>query len=237
MAGGGGAPPALIRGVLLDLNLLLRVSNGGLPVFRPSGGAAAAVNATGNQSRGKYVHVCLRLHLTILQPVNPSIPTALSEEEQLERRIRMEIVWSGGAAAAAAAASTGTESQQSPSYNDDNTSLVGGLAQALGVRGFDGQQGRPLLDPRDPLRSAMASAGAPPPPRSSPGGPSTPPPLSSRARGGSTGDVRAKYMEKLKARTAMGKVAGRADAVDDEAARRTAARRVVEATELRGTCM
>lgn len=43
-------------------------------------------------------------------------------------------------------------------------------------------------------------------------------------------------MEKLKARTAAGKAAGGAgDAVlDDEAARRTRARRLVEATELRG---
>lgn len=43
MAGGGH--PALIRGVLLDLNLLLRISHGGLPAFRPSTGAAAVAEA------------------------------------------------------------------------------------------------------------------------------------------------------------------------------------------------
>lgn len=43
MAGGGH--PALIRGVLLDLSLLLRISHGGLPAFRPSTGAGAVAEA------------------------------------------------------------------------------------------------------------------------------------------------------------------------------------------------
>lgn len=240
---GGGASPALIRGVLLDLSLLLRVSHGGLPAFRPSAaaGAAAAVDAAAStagaqQRRGP----CVRTHVSTQQPINqssnnptPPPQTALSEEEQLERRIRMEIV--GGGAAAASSASAASPATDGDSRGDD-TSFVGGLAQALGVRGFDRQQGRPLLDPRDPLGSAMASRDghapglplSPPSPVTTPSPP--PPPLT---RGGGKEDVRAKYMEKLKART-VGKATAGAGGVEDEAARRTRVRRLVEATELRG---
>lgn len=58
----GGSSPALIRGVLLDLSLLLRVSHGGLPAFRPSlaAGAASAAGAaaTGAGRRGTYMRGC-----------------------------------------------------------------------------------------------------------------------------------------------------------------------------------
>ncbi len=158
----------------------------------------------------------------------------------------MEIVGGGGAFAASPPASTTSTSSSdhatvSPS---GGTGFVGGLAQALGVGGFDGHQGRPLLDPRDALGSAMASrhaAGVPPstpPPASSPPPPSPPPDRGGKGNNGGGGDVRAKYMEKLKARTAgrsaAGAGAGAGAGEDDEAARRTRARRLVEATERRG---
>lgn len=148
----------------------------------------------------------------------------------------MEIVGAGHAAAAPSAPST-PSTNEGPA--DDNTSFVGGLAQALGVRGFDRQQGRPLLDPRDALGSAMATrlqASSTPPVASAaaPAAPPLLPSLRSSSQGAGAGsskeDVRAKYLAKLKARTA-GKGAG---GEEDEAARRTRARRLVEVTERRG---
>ncbi|KAM3569013.1 hypothetical protein VYU27_008878 [Nannochloropsis oceanica] len=129
--------PTLIKGVILDLSLLLRLSSGGLPLVRTAT-PAAGVDSSALSSRQR-----------------PLLP-----EDELERRIRLEMFGSGfagerGGGAVGRGGGLGSQMQQQEA--EGKTDMISTLARTLGVTGFEsgGGGGR---DPREAFSSAIIAS-------------------------------------------------------------------------------
>ena len=202
------SPPALIKGCLLDLALLLRVSGGSLPLQR----AATAAASTSFPSS-----------------FHPPTP-----EEELQRRIRHEMRMGGGGAGGAGgqelvgsvARTLGVAGFSEGGSRDPRNALSSAVQSAqTGARGGRGRDEAQSSSSTNLFGNHTAASSV-----------YLPPALYRPPSSSSSSDVRAKYLARLQSKksTGGGKESYTVQDEEDLGARQTAIRRLLEANERQG---